>query len=164
VRHAFLSLLVAVILAACAPSIRHEVLTPPPSSPRAEFFLEKPEVLSREVGDEAWRRNEQLSESMARLLRDSLAARGKILAALPIAAIRSRIYLGFGDAPARAPGKRRPLAYIEVRLELLEARRVRYSTHTRTKIKPSLFGLGPDVEEIIQDTLRQAAEDFVSRL
>jgi hypothetical protein len=163
------ALVTTLLLGACAgPAIRHHVLTPPPSAPRTAFVLEAVDVQSREVGEEAWKRNEAYGALLMDALRAALAARGKAEVQPPGDRIRPRVYLAHGDAPVAARGSRRAKAHVEVRLQLLDAQTgaIRYSTHTQAPIAPtSFFGLGGKTsDEIIREVLQQAAQDFVSRL
>lgn len=159
----------ALGLAACAPTIRHQIITPPPSAPRAAFQVEAAEVQSREVGDDAWRYNKQIADHLTQALERALDAARKPrarTAATPV--IRSRVYLAYGEAPVRAR-RARAGQYIEVRLELVEPdNQVRYSTFTKVKLQPTpmgeWFGVGADVEETIREVLQRSAEDFISRL
>ena len=162
-------LFTVALLAACSsgPTIKHQVLTPPPSAPRAEFVLEKVDIQSREVGEDAWKRNEEYGALLMNALRGALSARGKSEVSPPGERIRPRVYLAYGVSPVAAPGSPRAKAHIEVRLQLLdETGAIRYSTHTQTPIAPtSFFGFGGQTtDEIIREVLEKAARDFVSRL
>lgn len=163
----FLTLLVS----ACAsgPAIKHQVLTPPPSSPRVEFALDKVDVQSRETGEDAWARNERYGRWLADALRASLAAQGKTMSAPPADTIRARVYLAYGAAAVKSRDRKRAKPHVEVRLQLIEAGSgvVRYSTHTQAPITSSAlarFGWAPDDDEIIRQVLEKAAQDFASRL
>lgn len=161
-----------MLLAGCGggPRIKHQVLTPPPSSPQSEFFVEKPEVQSREVGEEAWMRNEHYAQLLTGALTSALQIRGKTLAPPPAHRIRARVYLAYGAAPVKAKGSKRGKPHIEIRLQLVEPAggSVRYSTHTYTPIQPrplaGWFGDAQTADEIIRQALDAAARDFVSRL
>lgn len=171
-RDLFLALATTLLLTACAggPTVKPQVLTPPPSAPRAEFVLEKIEVQSREVGEDAWQRNAQYGQVLGEALRAALRDQGKTLVAPPADTIRARVYLAYGKAPVKSKEKRqRAKPHIEVRLQLLEGGTsvVRYSTHTQAPIKASPFagfGWGPDEDQVIREVMEQAAKDFVSRL
>jgi hypothetical protein len=158
------------LLTACSgsPTIKHQVLTPPPSAPRAEFALEKPDVQSREVGEDAWKRNEQYGRTLTEALRTALQDRDKTIVPPPADTVRARVYIAYGAAPVKVKG-RRAEAHVEVRLQLVdpETGAVRYSTHTQAPIAPSWFASwfgGPDRDTIIREVLEKAARDFVSRL
>jgi hypothetical protein len=157
-----------LVVAACSgPAIKHQVLTPPPSSPRTQFFLEKPEVQSREVGEAAWQRNAAYGEVLTQALRAALQEAGKTLGGPPAAAIRAQVYVAYGAAPVKAKDSVRSKAHVEVRLQLLDGGTVRYSTHTQAPIKAAPFagwGWGPDSDQIIREVLEKSAQDFVSRL
>lgn len=145
---------------------RSQVLTPPPSAPRSTFFVEKPDVQSREVGDAAWQRNAGYADLLARELRAALQDRGKTLADPPADRVRSRVYVAFGKAPVKQADRRRTRAHVEIRLQLVDPARgaVLYSTHTLAPIEQGPFGWGPEVDEIVREALRGAAQDFASRL
>jgi hypothetical protein len=158
----------AALLVACGGdvAVRPQVLTPPPSAPRPAFFVEKAEVQSREVGNEAWQRNEDYGRELAEALREALRARGKTLSAPPADIVRAKVYLAHGKAPVKSPGTPRAGAYVEVRLELLDhtGGTTLYTTHTLTPIPGRRFGLGPEPDEVIRRVLAEAARDFASRL
>jgi hypothetical protein len=160
-----------LLLAGCGGSaaIRHQVLTPPPSSPVKVFFVERAQVQSRETGDEAWSRNEECGRVLTEALRSELQNRGKTLANPPADSVRARVYVAYGDAPVRTKDTIKGKAHIEVRLQLLEgnSETVRYSTFTIAPIKPSLLakmGWAPETEQMIREALQAAARDFASRL
>ena len=161
----------ALALAACGGNagvvVKPQVLTPPPSAPRAEFFVEKAAVQSREVGAEAWERNEQYGRLLADTLRKHLAAAGKTLTAPPANVVRSKVYLAYGEAPVTTKESQRARAHVEVRLQLLDAAtgQVIYTTHTLTPIARQPFAWNaPDTDAVIREVLDKAAADFVSRL
>lgn len=167
----FLPFFLTLLVSACAssPAIKHQVLTPPPSSPRTEFGIEKVDVQSRETGEDAWARNERYGRWLADSLRAALAGHGKTVAVPPADTIRARVYLAYGAAAVKSRDGKRAKPYVEVRLQLVEAGSgvVRYSTHTQAPIPSSAlarFGWAPDDDEIIRQVLDKAAQDFVSRL
>jgi hypothetical protein len=151
-------------------NIRSQVLTPPPSSPRAEFYVEKPEVQSRETGDAVWQQNAEYARLLADKLKSALRDKGKTLTPPPTDLVRSRIYLAYTDVPIKGKPGQGAKAHIEVRLQLVDAGGVvRYSTHTQAPIQesrtPAWLGGNPvTADEIIRATLERAAQDFVSRL
>jgi hypothetical protein len=160
---------ITLLLAACGnagPTVKSQVLTPPPSAPRAVFYVEKPDVQSRDVGSEAWGRNAAYGELLANHLRRALQERDKTLTAPPADIVRSKVYLAYGKAPVKAPDSRRAKSHIEVQLRLIDAAtgRVLYSTHTLTPIEDSLLGWGAEIDETIREVLRHASTDFASRL
>ena len=162
--------LLALWLAGCSGggggiAVKPQVLTPPPSAPRSEFFVEKPEVQSREVGEEAWQRNAGYGAALNEALRGALRERGKTLAPPPADIVRAKVYLAYGAAPVKTRESRRARAHVEVRLQLVDpaSGAVLYSTHTLTPLEDALLW-GPEVDEVIRDVLRQAALDFASRL
>ena len=164
-------LVLATLLTACggATAIKPQVLTPPPSSPRSEFFVEKAEVQSREVGSEAWRRNAEYGQVLTEALRAALRDRGKTLSAPPADVVRARVYLAFGAAPVKSKDSRKAKAHVEVRLQLLDRATgaVLYTTHTLAPLSQSVltkFGFGTETDQLIREVLEQAALDFASRL
>jgi len=164
---AFAGITLALSACAGAPEITHQVLVPPPSAPRTEFFIEKVQVQSRETGAEAWQRNEQYGRVLTDALKDALRAQDKTLAPPPADSIRPKLY--FGRTAVKTKGERRTGAQVEVRLELIDGASgaVRYSTYTQTPIDPSMlskFGWAPEADELIRDILQKSAQDFVSRL
>ena len=164
-------LALAMLLTACggATTVKPQVLTPPPSAPRSEFFVEKAEVRSREVGSEAWRRNAEYSRVLTDALRSALRDRGKTLSAPPADRVRARVYLAFGAAPVKSKDSRKAKAHVEVRLQLLDAatRKVLYTTHTLAPLSESVlakFGFGTESDQVIREVLEKTALDFASRL
>jgi hypothetical protein len=158
-----------MLLAACGDAgiaVKPQVLTPPPSAPRTVFFVEKPDVQSREVGNEAWQRNAAYGELLADHLRRALQERDKTLTSPPADIVRSKVYLAYGKAPVKVADSRRAKTYVEVQLRLIDAAtgRVLYSTHTLTPIEDPLLGWGPEIDEVIREVLRHASADFASRL
>jgi uncharacterized lipoprotein YmbA len=163
----------ALLLAACgsAPTIKTQVLTPPPSAPRAQFYVEKPEVQSRETGDAAWHKNDQYGRALTDALKAALRDKGKTIVAPPADLVRTKIYLAYEDVPIPGkPGKYNK-AHVEVRLQLVDTSgTVRYSTHTQAVIEAGSriagwFGSdAPTPDEIIRAALETAARDFASRL
>lgn len=158
-----------VFLVACAsrgPEVK--VLTPPPSAPIAAFAIEKVDIQSRETGQAAWARNEDYAAYLGTALRQALRERGKTETDPPAATIRMRVYLATGAAPVQARGSKTAGAFVEARIQLVEAGSgaVRYSTHTRTALPVNALEeqLTTDRDQLIRDTLRFAAQDFVSRL
>ena len=170
----FLALLgLTLALAACGGGssivVKPQILTPPPSSPRAEFFVEKTEVQSRETGTDAWERNETYGRLVAETLKSSLREKGKALVPPPGDVVRSRVYLAYGAAPVKTKDQRRSKAHVEVRLQLLDGTSgaVLYTTHTLVPIDQSLFssaGWSPETDQLIREILEKAALDFTSRL
>jgi hypothetical protein len=161
----------ALLITACAtpPEIKPQVVIPPPSAPRSEFFIGKVQVQSRETGAEAWQRNEDYARALAEALKGALRAHDKSLAPPPADSIRPKLYLAYAPITSTAKGGRRADAHVEVSLELLDGASgmVRYSTHTRTVIKPSMLskvGWAPEADQLIRAVLETAAQDFVSRL
>jgi hypothetical protein len=161
----------ALALTACGGGtgvvVKPQVLTPPPSAPRAEFFVEKTAVQSREVGAEAWERNERYGRLLADTLRKRLADAGKTLTPPPANVVRSKVYLAYGEGPVATRDRRRAKAHVEVRLQLLDAAtgQVIYTTHTLTPIARQPFAWNaPDTDAVVREVLDQAAADFVSRL
>jgi len=168
-RMTMLTVPLTLALAGCGGTdlvVKSQVLTPPPSAPRTAFFVEKPDVQSRETGSEAWQRNAGYGELLARELRAALQDRGKALADPPADLVRSRVYVAFGKAPVKSEDRRRAKAHVEVRLQLVDPARgaVLYSTHTLAPIEDAPFGWGPEMDEIVREALRHAAQDFASRL
>jgi len=158
-------------LAACGGGtgvvVKPQVLTPPPSSPRSDFFVEKTEVQSREVGSEAWQRNEEYGRVLTETLRAALRDRGKNVTSPPADVVRAKVYLAYGAAPVTTKDSRRSKAHVEVRLQLLDAATgaAIYTTHTLTPITRPTFGWNsPDTDQVIREVLDKAALDFVSRL
>ena len=158
-------------LTACAsaPPITPQVVIPPPSTPGAEFFLDKVQVQSRETGADAWQRNDDYARALGDALKEALRVREKALAPPPADHIRAKLYIAYAPAPATAKGAKRASARVEVRLELVESAggAVRYSTLTETPISASLLskvGWAPEADQLIRDVLKKAADDFVSRL
>lgn len=158
-------------LAACGGGsglvVKPQVLTPPPSAPRVEFFVEKAAVQSREVGADAWQRNEEYGRLLGEALRQHLADAGKTLTAPPANVVRAKVYLAYGDTRVRSRDAQRSGAHVEVRLQLLDADggQVIYTTHTLTPIgRPAFRWSGPDTDALIREVLDKAAADFVSRL
>jgi hypothetical protein len=163
----FLAALGMTLITACTPpgpAIKHQVMTPPPSAPRAEFFVERPDVRSREVGEEAWRRNEQYAGALYDVLLALLVDRGKAIVAPPATTVRARAYLGYGPGPVRSKESRRAKAHVEVRLQLLDAASgaVVYSTLSQAPLAKGLDE--SEADAMIREVLEQAARDFVSRL
>lgn len=166
-----LALILALALAGCAspPEIRHQVVVPPPPAPRAEFFLEKVQVQSRETGAEVAQRNEDYARALAESLKQALLAREKTLAPPPADSIKPKLYLAYAPVPAADRRNKRAGARVEVRLELVDAAsgKVSYSTHTETEIAPSLLskvGWAPEADQLIREVIEKSAKDFVSRL
>ena len=160
-----------MLLAACGggTTIKPQVLTPPPSSPRSEFFVEKAEVQSREVGSEAWQRNAEYGRVLTEALRGALRDRGKALSAPPADVVRAKVYLAYGAAPVKTKDSRRAKAHVEVRLQLLDATNgaVLYTTHTLAPLSESVLtklGWGPEADQVIREVLEKTALDFASRL
>jgi hypothetical protein len=159
----------ALIACSSTTAIKPQVLTPPPSSSRGEFFVEKPAVQSREVGEEAWRRNATYGEVLAAALRSALVARGKTLETPPADIVRASVYVAFGQAPVTVKDQRKQSGHVEVRLQLLDQNSgaVLYSTHTLVPLPDSVLtrlGLGEDADAAIREALSLAAQDFASRL
>ena len=165
------SVALALMLGACgAPAIKSQVLTPPPSSPRSDFFVEKPTVESRETGDQAWQRNATYGRLLADTLKSALQAKGKTLSPPPADIVRTKVYIAYGDLPMKSADRRPAEARVEVRLQLIDpgTGEVKYSTHTSSPIKLAPFGGklgGPSsADEIIRGVIDKAAQDFVGRL
>lgn len=158
----------AAALAACGGDlpVKPQVLTPPPSAPRTAFFVEKPDVQSREVGSAAWERNAACAELLAEALRHALRERGKTLSPPPADIVRAKVYLAYGAAPVKVKESRRAKAHVEIRLQLIDPATggVLYSTHTLRPIDRSPLGWGREVDDVIREVVQQAAEDFASRL
>jgi hypothetical protein len=161
------------LLFACGgrPSIKGQVLTPPPSAPRAEFYVEKPDVQSRETGEAVWEKNAAYGRALGDALRAALRDGGKSIVAPPADLVRSRIYIAYQDVPIKGKPGQGAKAHVEVRLQLVEGGtgKVLYSTHTQAPIKeggmPGWLGGDPvTADEIIRATLEQASRDFASRL
>lgn len=163
----WLPALAGMTLLACSsdgPVIEQQVLTPPPSAPRAEFFVAKAEVQSREVGNAAWERNETYGRALAEALRSALRDRGKALASPPADTVRAKVYLAYGPAPVKVKDKKKADGYAEIRLQLHDAASgaVVYTTHTMAQI-PRFAG-DEESDAIIRAALEKAARDFASRL
>ena len=161
----------ALLLTACssATTIKPQVLTPPPSAPRTEFFVEKADVQSRETGTEAWQRNAEYGRLLTEALRAALRDRGKTLSAPPADVVRAKVYLAYGAAPVKTKDNRRAKAHVEVRLQLLDAANgaVLYTTHTVAPVEESVLtklGWGTESDQVIREVLEKAALDFASRL
>jgi hypothetical protein len=161
-----------LLLSAChggGPPIRSQVLTPPPATPSAQFFVEKAEVQSRETGDEAWRRNQEYARLLTESLRAALQGAGKVIAPPPATVVRPRIYLAWNDPPVKNGEAQGEKARVEIRLQLLdpETKAVRYSTLTQSAIAPSAivgYKYGDDRDQNVRKALDAAVADFVSRL
>lgn len=157
-------------LAGCGggPPIRSTVLTPPPSTPSREFFVEKTDVRSRDSGDDAWRRNQEYGRLLNQALKDALAAAGKTLAPPPALVIRPQIYLAWEDPPKKGGVAQGEKARVEIFLQLVdtETRAVRYSTLTKSDIAPKgmLTGDSDNRDLNVTTALDKAVADFVSRL
>jgi hypothetical protein len=162
----------ALLLTACGSSgvvVKPQILTPPPSSPRSEFFVEKTEIQSRETGSEAWQRNEVYARLVQETLKASLRDRGKAIVPPPGDVVRSRVYLAYGAAPVKTKDRRRAKAHVEIRLQLLDGTSggVLYTTHTLVPVDQSVLsdmGWGPEADQVIREILEKAALDFTSRL
>ena len=167
----FLAALGMTLLVGCSgdTAIKHQVLTPAPSSPLTAFFVEPAQVQSRETGEDAWSRNDECARLLTEAVRAALQARGKTLTTPPADTVRARIYVAYGDAPVRTKDAVKGKAHIEVRLQLLEgnSETVRYSTFTVAPIKASILakvGWAPETGQMIREALEAAAQDFASRL
>ena len=168
---ASVALLLGMTLAACAPTgaITHQVLTPAPSSPLTEFYVEKAQVQSRETGDNAWQRNDGIARRLTEAVRAALQAKGKTLATAPGDTVRSKVYVAYGDADVRTRDTVKGKAHIEIRIEVLQENSgtVRYSTFTVAPITEGLLakvGVGEESDQLIRDAVDSAAQDFASRL
>lgn len=161
-----------LLLAACGGGgsgivVKPVVLTPAPSSPRADFFVENTDVQSRETGKEAWERNEIYGRLLTETLRAALRDRGKNLTPPPANIVRAKIYLAYGATPVKGKDSKRARPHVEVRLQLLDAASgaAIYTTHTLTPIERPTFGWNSaDMDTVIREVLDKTAQDFVSRL
>jgi hypothetical protein len=158
-------------LAACGGGsgivVKPLVITPPPSSPRADFFVEKTDVQSRETGQEVWERNAAYGQLLTETLRAQLREHGKNVTSPPADVVRAKIYLAYGSTRAKAKDSKRAKPHVEVRLQLLDAATgaAIYTTHTLTPIAQPTFGWNSaDMDAVIREVLEKAAQDFVSRL
>jgi hypothetical protein len=149
-------------LAACAsaPPVVPQVLVAPPATPRAELYIERVQAQSREGDAAARERNDAYARVLTGNLRDALREAGKGLGAPPADSIRARLYLAY-------EGRRGAEAFVEVRLELVDASgAVLYVTYLKTEVPrgPRSAGWSAEADQLARDTLATAARDFVSRL
>lgn len=161
--------LAAMTLTACAgaPEIVPQVVVGPPQAPRAAFFIEKVQAQSRETASDARERNEAYARALSEQLKEALRAAGKSLEPPPADSIRPKLYLAYEPVTSSARGGRRAEAYVEVRLELVDAAgTVLYVTHTRAVVRrmPLQSGWTPEADQLAREALATAVRDFVSRL
>ena len=170
-RISLVAALLGMTLAGCATTdITHQVLTPAPSSPLSTFFIERAQVQSRETGDTAWQRNDDIARRLVEGVRAALTARSKTLMSSPTELlVRTKAYVAYRDASVRTRDSIKGKPHIEIRIEVVEAATqvVRYSTFTVAPIREGLLagmGVGEQSDELIQNAIDSAAQDFAARL
>jgi hypothetical protein len=156
-----------LIACASAPPVVPQVLVPPPATPRAGFYIERIQAQSREGNAAAQERNDVYARALTANLREALREAGKVLAAPPADSIRAKLYFAYEPVTTTGQGRRRAEAFVEVRLELVDAAgAVLYVTYLRAVAPrgPRSAGWSAEADQLARDALSQAARDFVSRL